>query len=48
MKVTVYDTRTKQVVHEFTIDETRTSFVLPEGSAVGYKFEVKADADPQV
>ena len=43
MKITVYDMRTKQVVHDFTIDETRTSHVLPEGSAVGYKFEVETD-----
>lgn len=44
MKVTVYDMRTKQVVHEFTIDETRTSLVLPEGSAVGYKFEPELES----
>jgi hypothetical protein len=38
VKVTVVDVETKKV-QEFTLDPTKTTYVVPEGSKFGFKFE---------
>jgi hypothetical protein len=46
VKVTVVDVETKKV-QEFTLDPTKTTYVVPEGSKFGFKFEPEGDANEQ-
>jgi hypothetical protein len=39
VKVTVVDTATKNTLYQFTLDPTKATYVVPEGSKFGFVFE---------
>ena len=43
VKVTVVDTATKNTLYQFTLDPTKATYVVPEGSKLGFVFEPKKE-----